>query len=45
LQKQARNLKQKPKIGNLTEKQVQHAFARKFNKRENDQENYIEKQE
>jgi len=33
LQKQASNLKQKPKIDNLTENQAQHGFARKFNKK------------
>jgi len=33
------NLKNKPKIGNFTEKQVQHALAGKFNETKNYQEN------
>jgi len=33
------NLKNKPKIGNLIEKQAQHALAVKFNKTKNQQEN------
>jgi len=43
LEKQA-CLKNKPKIGNLTEKQAQHALAWKFNKTKNQQENWIKKQ-
>ena len=35
------NLKNKPKIGNLSEKQAQYALAGKFNKTKNQQENYI----
>ena len=38
------NLKNKPKIGNLSEKQAQYALAGKFNKTKNQQENYIKKQ-
>ena len=38
------NLKNKPKIGNLAEKQAQHALAWKFNKTKNQQENWIKKQ-
>jgi len=37
------NLKNKPKIGNLSEKQAQYALAIKFNKTKNQQENYIKK--
>jgi len=37
-------LKNKPKIGNLIEKQAQHALAGKFNKTKNQQENEIKKQ-
>jgi len=33
------NLKNKPKIDNLTEKQAQHALAGKFSKTKNQQEN------
>jgi len=41
LQKQASrlNLKNKPKIGNSTEKQAQHGLAGKFNKTKSQQEN------
>jgi len=38
------NLKNKPKIGNLTEKQAQNALAGKFNKTKNQQENQIKNQ-
>jgi len=38
------NLKNKPKISNLTENQAQHALAWKFNKTKNQQENLIKKQ-
>jgi len=38
------NLKNKPKIGNLTKKQAQHALAWKFNKTKNQQEKWIKKQ-
>ena len=38
------NLKNKPKIGNLTEKQAQHALAGKFNKTKNQQDNQVKKQ-
>jgi len=37
------NLKNKPKIGNLSEKQAQDALAGKFNKTKNQQENYLKK--
>jgi len=33
------NLKSKPKIGNLTEKQAQHALAGKLKKTKNQQDN------
>jgi len=35
LQKQSKKLKNKPKIGNSTEKQAQNALAGKFNKTKN----------
>ena len=37
------NMKNKPKIGNLTQEQAQHALAGKFNKTNNRQVNYLEK--
>jgi len=36
-------LKNNPKIGNLTEKQAQHALAGKFNETKNQQENEMKK--
>jgi len=38
------NLKNKPKIGNFTEKQAQNTLAGKFNKTKNQQENQIKQQ-
>jgi len=37
-------MKNKPRIGNLTEKQAQHVLAGKCNKTKNQQVNYIKKQ-
>jgi len=39
LQKQARKYEKQAKIGNLTEKQAQHALAGKYNKTKNQQVN------
>jgi len=36
-------MKNKPKIGNLTQEQAQHALAGKCNKTNNRQVNYLEK--
>jgi len=39
------NLKNKPKIGSLTEKQALYALAGKFNKTKSQEENYIKNRE